>query len=363
MPREDDNGQEKTEDPSGRKLEQSKDEGQVPKSRELPAAMTIAALLLFCYTIGRGFFFELGNMFKYLLGHLSAGEINITIITNSVQESLAGFMPYFWAFCLLMVIAAVSANLAITGLVFSTKSLEIDFTRINPISKFQQIFMSLNSVVELVKSLAKIIIFMLICAMVIYSYFPHIMAMSKLPSSGAIMLLAKIFLEILRNCAVFYLILGIADWAYQKWKFNEDMMMTKQEAKDDFKNTEGDPKVKGQQRRKRMEILSGNMKQEVQGADVVITNPTHFAVAIKYDESRMNAPMVVAKGADYMALQIKKVAKDAGVTVYEAPPLARFLFSTVEIGREIPEEAYKSVAEILVFVFKQKGKYLGKKND
>ncbi len=356
MAGEDENGQEKTEDPSGRKLDKSRDEGQVPKSRDLPAAMTMAAFVLFAYVLGQSLFMQAGTMFKYSFSHLITGDITIIAIMALVKSMVGDILPTLLMLLAILVVAGVVGNLAVTGWVVSSKAVSMDFTKLNPLPKIKSIFFSLNSIVELLKSSLKMLLFILLCVVVIWDHFAVISAMNKLTTMGSAVLLGRILLEMLRNCLIFYVILGVADWAYQKWKYHEDMKMTKQEAKEEYKNTEGDPKIKAQLRRKRIELLKTKAKQAVQGADVVITNPTHYAVALKYDEEKMHAPVLVAKGSDFMAQQIKKIAREAGVSVIESPPLARFLYGTVKIGHEIPEEAYKAVAEILVRVYKTKGK-------
>ena len=149
-----------------------------------------------------------------------------------------------------------------------------------------------------------------------------------------------------------YLVIGIADFAYQKFKFKDDMKMTKQEVKDEYKNTEGDPQIKGRQRRKMQEVSQKRMMQDVPKADVVITNPTHLAVAVQYDADASPAPIVIAKGADFVAQKIKEVAKDNQIEIVENKPLARMLYANVDIGAQIPPELYQAVAEVLVFVYK-----------
>lgn len=170
------------------------------------------------------------------------------------------------------------------------------------------------------------------------------------------MLIGTIVINTGLKIAFAELIVGFADYIYQKWKFKEDMKMTKQEVKDEYKNTEGDPQIKGQQRAKMREASRRRMMQDVPNADVVITNPTHLAVALKYDAGTAQAPVVLAKGADYLALQIKEKAKEADVEIVENKPLARMLYANVEIGEEIPPELYQAVAEILAAVYRLKNK-------
>jgi len=350
--------QEKTEDPSPRKLEEAKKKGEVAKSKEVPAAMTMAALLTFAYIMGGPFFRSIATMFTFFFSNVSSGPFSLAIFVNLFKGGVYAIIPYLAILFALFLFAAVTGNLAVVGFIFSTESLKIDFSRIKPFDKLKEMFASKNSLVELLKNVSKILVFMYLSIDVITDYFPQIMALSKLSHNGIFILLGNAILDLLRNAAIFYFAIGIADWSFQKYSFHEKMKMTKQEVKDEYKNSEGDPQLKGQIKQKRRDILSGSAASEVKGADVVITNPTHFAVAIKYDDAVDVAPRVVAKGADFMAQQIKKVAKEANVKVIEAPPLARFLHRSVEVGDIIPEQAYKAVAEILIQIFKMNNKTL-----
>lgn len=360
MAQENENGQEKTEDASSRKLNEARNKGEVPKSKEVPTAMVMAALLLFTMTIGKAFFFELTGIFIRCYNHMLDGEITIYTLIEIIKITVEGVFPYMVAFVGILMVAGIAGNLAMFGFIFSTESLKIDFTKINPISKMKELFFSINSLIELGKGVLKLVVLMSLLINVLFGYLPQIISMGKLSTMGMMMLFGAILVDMLKWAVLFFVFIAIFDWVYQKWAFSEKMKMTKQETKDEFKNTEGDPQIKSQQRQKRMEMMSNQAQNDVQGADVVITNPTHFAVAIKYNDQTMSAPRVVAKGVDHMAQQIKKVAKEAGVTVYEAPPLARFLHKVVEVGHEIPEEAYKAVAEILIYVFRMKGKLKSK---
>lgn len=172
----------------------------------------------------------------------------------------------------------------------------------------------------------------------------------------AVMLVGSIVLDTGLRISLAYLVLGFADLIYQKWKFHEEMKMTKQEVKDEYKNAEGDPQIKSKQRARMREASQRRMMQDVPKADVVITNPTHYAVALKYDAEEAQAPVVLAKGTDYLALQIKEKAKEADVEIVENKPLARMLYANVEIGEEIPPELYQTVAEILAAVYRLKNK-------
>ena len=176
----------------------------------------------------------------------------------------------------------------------------------------------------------------------------------ELPLKQAIVLIGDIIINTGLKISIVYMIVGIADFAYNKHKFNNDMKMTKQEVKDEFKNTEGDPQIKGRQRRKMQEVSQKRMMQDVPKADVVITNPTHFAVALKYEAKVSSAPVVLAKGEDYLAQKIKEVARENKIEIVENKPLARMLYHNVDVGAEIPPELYQAVAEVLAAVYKAK---------
>ena len=237
----------------------------------------------------------------------------------------------------------------------TAKPLQPKFSKLNPLKGFQKIF-SVNSVVELIKSLAKIGLIVLIC----YNYLKgKEMLLLNLYDMGlmqAISLAAEIMIDLGIRIAAVYMIIALADFAYQRVKFKNDMKMTKQEIKEEYKQQEGDPQIKGQIRQKMREASRRRMMQDLPQADVVITNPTHYAVAIKYDPEVADAPVVIAKGEDYMAARIKEVAKENHIEIVENKPLARMLYANVDIGQVIPPELYQAVADVLAFVYHLKGK-------
>jgi flagellar biosynthetic protein FlhB len=235
------------------------------------------------------------------------------------------------------------------------KPLQPKLSKLNPISGMKKIF-STRKVFELLKSILKLVIM----AVVIISYFSgrqeSIFLLYDIPLKQAIGLMGSFIIDLGIRIAAAYMIIAFADLIYQRRKFHKDMMMTKQEVKDEFKNTEGNPEVKSAQKRRMMQASRRRMMQELPKADVVITNPTHYAVAIRYDADEADAPIVVAKGADYMAQKIKEVAKEHDVEIVENKPLARMLYANVEIGEMVPPELYKAVAEVLAYVYHLKGK-------
>ena len=222
--------------------------------------------------------------------------------------------------------------------------------KFNPINGFKRIFSS-DSVFELLKSILKVLLIIYVAYLSIRNEANDLFILYEIPLIQAIMLCGSIILDTGLKISIVYLVIGIADYIYQKHKFNEDMKMTKQEVKDEYKNTEGNPEIKGRQRQKMREVSQRRMMQDVPKADVVITNPTHYAVALKYDAETSRAPIVLAKGEDFLAQKIKEAAKEHHIEIVENKPLARMLYANVDIGQEIPPELYQAVAEVLAMVY------------
>ncbi|MBR1622771.1 MAG: EscU/YscU/HrcU family type III secretion system export apparatus switch protein, partial [Pseudobutyrivibrio sp.] len=235
------------------------------------------------------------------------------------------------------------------------KPLQPKLSKFNPVSGFKRIF-SKQSIVNLLLAVAKIGLVCYIAYTSIKDQANNLFILYDISLRQALSLIFKIIIDTGIKISIVYIVLGFADYAYQKWKFKDDMKMTKQEVKDEFKNTEGDPQIKGKQRQRMMESSQRRMMQNVPQADVVITNPTHIAVAILYDNTKDEAPRVVAKGEDYLAKKIKDLAKESDVPIVENKPLARALYATVEIDQAIPPELYQAVAEILAVVYTNKNK-------
>ena len=237
----------------------------------------------------------------------------------------------------------------------TTKPLKPKFSKLNPVSGFKK-FLSLNSLVELVKSVLKLAVVGYVVYKYIVDEISQIFILYNISLNQAIGLIGKIVTDLGIRIALLYMLIAFLDYVYQKRKFKKDMKMTKQEVKDEYKNQEGDPQIKGKQKQKMREASMRRMMQQLPEADVVITNPTHYAVAIKYDAEKYDAPYVIAKGEDYLAQRIKDVAKENDIEIVENKPLARMLYANVEEGGLIPPELYQSVAEVLAFVYHLKGK-------
>jgi flagellar biosynthetic protein FlhB len=346
---------EKTEEPTQRKKEESRKKGQVAKSAELSSVFVILAAFVALKSAGSYMYGKLSGYMRVMFGELNVqGDFNIEsihwVILNAGMVFLETVMPVLLA---VLVVSVVVSFLQV-GFNFAPELIMPQFGRLNPISGFGRIF-SKRSVVELLKSLLKITV----VGYFIYRYLrqeairiPALM-MSELEASFAV--LAALIYDLAFQIALVILILAILDYGYQWWEHMQNLKMSKQEVKEEMKQTEGNPQIKGKIREKQRAMAMRRMMAEVPKADVVVTNPTHFAVAIKY-EAGMEAPVVIAKGSDFIAQRIREIAKENDVTIVENKPLAQALFKSAEIGDLIPPDLYKAVAEVLAYVYRLKRK-------
>ncbi len=352
-------GGEKTEPATAKKLRDAREEGKVAKSKELTSAFDLIVLFLvlkvfISFVGGRmlslfsSIYNKIPEFVKINSKQLSSQAVN-SFVTDLVLKWLVIVAPFF----ICGVVITILISIIQVGWKITTKPMEPKLSKFNPINGFKRIF-SKDSLFELVKSIIKIVLIVYIAYTSIKDHANQLFILYDLTLSQAVGLVGGIILDTGLKISIVYLIVGVADYAFQRHKFNEDMKMTKQEVKDEFKNTEGDPTVKGQQRKRMQEASQRRMMQDVPQADVVITNPTHFAVALKYDADKSTAPIVVAKGEDFLAQKIKEIARENSVEIVENKPLARMLYANVEIGAEIPPELYQAVAEVLAMVYHMK---------
>lgn len=354
-------GGEKTEPATAKKLKDARDEGQVAKSKELSAAIDLIALFL----VLKGFISYIGdnliNIFPVIYKKMpdiindSAGGMSIfsatTVVNNVMLVILKILAPVF----IIGVLCCILINIFQVGWKVTTKPMRPKASKINPLSGFKRIF-SKDSLFELVKSIAKIVLIAYVAYSSIKDHQNELFLLYDIPLMQVVILIGTIVIDAGLRISLVYLVVGITDWLYQKHKFKEDMKMTKQEVKDEYKNTEGNPEIKGRQRSKMREASQRRMMQNLPTADVVITNPTHLSVAIKYDADKNSAPVVIAKGEDYLAMKIREIARENNIEIVENKPLARMLYANVDIGAEVPPELYQAVAEVLAFVYSLKNK-------
>ena len=349
-------GGEKTEPATEKKLTDARKEGQVAKSRELVQALSLLAvfivLKIWAGLMGRYFmnsfrtnYTRMKEMTTFVGGEISISDFCRLLNSNILNMALL-VAPLFIA----GLVVAVIGDLYQVKWRPTAKPLRPKLSKLNPISGFKRIF-SASKLIELLKSLLKLLILGYMVYTTLKGQFSVLFTLFDMDLISAVAIIGDITINLGLKISALYIVIGLADFGYQKWKFAEDMKMTKQEVKDEWKNAEGDPAIKSKQKQRMMEASRRRMMQAVPSADVVITNPTHFAVAIKYDVTIFDAPYVVAKGEDFLAARIKDRAAEAGVDIVENKPLARMLYYNVDLGSPIPPELYQTVAEILAAIY------------
>lgn len=348
-------GGEKTEPATAKKLSDARSEGQVCKSRELDQAATLVALFLSLKVLisfmGGNFLQIFHDVYNKIPETASARELNHVVVMSYMQQAVWASIKLAGPFFAVGVAVSFLINIVQVKWKISTKPLKPKPDKFNPINGFKRMF-SKDSLFELVKSIAKITLILIIAYTTLRSHVEEIFLLYNITLQQAIAEIGTLVIDVGFRISIIYCLIGAVDYIYQRHKFNEDMKMTKQEVKDEMKNSEGDPQIKSKQRQRMQEASRRRMMQDVPKADVVITNPTHYAVALKYDAGTGTAPVLVAKGADLVAQRIKEIAKENHVEIVENKPLARMIYTNVEIGREIPPELYQAVAEILAAVYR-----------
>lgn len=349
---------EKTEEPTPKKLEDARKKGQTMKSQDVTTAATLLVffvlLKLLIPFIGGRFMDD----FPATVGRIadfSAQEFTVNRACSILGEALKQILLICLPFFVVSYVVTVVSILVQVKWKVSTEPMKPKFDKFNPVQGMKRLF-SKDKLMDLFKSLAKLAVLLY----VVYSYLKNqwttVFDMYHFTLAQALEIIGNVVVDVGLRISLCFVAIAAIDFFYQKWKFRQDMMMTKQEVKDEYKNAEGDPKVKSQQRARMQQASQRRMMQELPKADVVITNPTHLAVALRYDRDSDQAPVVVAKGADYLAQKIKDVARENQVEIVENKPLARMLYQNVELGAQIPPELYQMVAEILAYVYGLKGR-------
>lgn len=343
-------GQEKTEDPTSRRLEDARQKGDVMKSMEVPSAAVLLFGLLGLFVL-KGFMFDqlMLNLHHYL-SNLHLIVINRNNMTALTRDAMVSFAFMVGPVMLVIMLAALIGNYAQVGVLFTTEKIVPKYEKIDPIQGFKRMF-SLQTMATTIKSILKLVLIGWISYVEIMKNLHGLMPLMDQQPMAIFIFYVRVSFWIFFKASLLIVLLAILDWVFQRWQFMKKMKMSKQEVKEEAKMTEGDPHVKGRIRSIQMEMARKRMMSEVPGADVVITNPTRLAVAIKYENGAMTAPIVVAKGAGVIAHRIKELAKENNVPLVEDKPLARALFKNVEIGQEIPANLFQAVAEILAHVY------------
>ena len=344
-----DNDQERTEQASSRRREQARQEGNFASSKEVSTLFMVGAGVMVLYFSGLWMFSGLADVMKKCF-HVYRGELTVKELHSIFQDLSFSFLMIIAPALLIPILGAISYVVQ-NGINFTAKPLEPDFKKINPISGFKKI-VSINALAELVKSILKISVLTYVVFLAVRDEWVNMPMLIDMEVSASVAYIARVSFAIMVKTVWVLVVIAALDYAYQRWNFEKGLRMSKQEIKEESKETEGDPIIKARIKSMQREMARKRMMTDVPKADVVVTNPTHIAVAIRYDREKGNAPIVVAKGAGHIAEKIREIARKHGVPVLENKPLARTLYKTVRIGMEIPAGLYKAVAEVLAYVYK-----------
>lgn len=346
----------KTEKATPKKRQDARKKGQVVKSQDISAAFLLLTIFLLLYFWAPSM---LESLFSFFHQSIEKNMLIDTLNQDTVMEIYSQSLLEMGKIALPILLAAmvigVASNFFQFGFLFTTEQLKFDLKKIDPIKGIKKII-SLRAIINLIKSLLKVTFIGTVTALIIWMNFEDVLSLA-LHNPWEILTIVASLTGIMGIAASLILILiGVLDYVYEKYEYEKQLKMSKQDIKDEYKNAEGDPKIKSKIKQRQREMAMRRMMQEVPNADVVITNPTHYAIVLKYDENDMEAPKVVAKGTDFVAQKIKLIAKENNVVMVENRPLARAMYDKVEIGDFVPEEFFKAVAEILAYVYRIKRK-------
>lgn len=345
----------KTEEPTPKRLDEARKKGQIALSRELNTWLMLLAGTLIIGIMAGPFMTELMMFMRGFIEH--AGDLPQAPggLRETVGASFWKVMGMMAVPMLVLMFIAFIGPFAQVGPLFAPEVIKMDIGKISPLKGFKRLF-SMRSIVEFLKGLAKMGIVGFVGVLILLPFYDKLEHLVGIPIPTMMDEMLALVLRLMAGVLVVLLIVAVMDVLYQRTEHMKKMRMSKQELKDEYKQSEGDPQVKGKLRQLRAEKARQRMMANVPNSTVVITNPTHYAVALKYEPDTMEAPICVAKGIDAIALRIRDVAKENKVTIYENPPLARTLYSVIEIDETVPQEHYKAVAEVISFVFRQQGK-------
>ncbi|OTQ56612.1 flagellar biosynthesis protein FlhB [Gilliamella apis] len=348
----DDSDLDKSEQPTDSKLKKAKEKGQIPRSRELTSLMILLVGILLFWVMGTHFVSKLKAIIQHAMLVAHRTDDDKQIIFNLINLLTVGFwaiLPIFVG----LVIVAIIAPLSVGGLLFSLQSIKPNLGKLNPISGFKRLF-SLRIFSELFKSILKVVLIAFAAALFLIHQFPNMLALPSMYLNNALSQVMQLLIYASLLIVLALIPMVGFDIFYQIWSNLKKLKMSKQEVKDEFKEQEGNPQIKGRIRQMQQAIARRRMMKDVPKANVIVTNPTHYAVALQYDEKTMSAPKILAKGTDNIASKIKQIAQEHQIPQLEAPPLARALYRHGEIGKSIPAELYAAVAQILAWVYQLK---------
>jgi flagellar biosynthetic protein FlhB len=347
---ENDKDQERTEQATPKRREESREKGQVAKSREVSSAAILAACLIYFHFNASGMMNQIQEVIRWIFMESARQDFNIQamhrLITGLAFKTMILMIPLF----LTVLAIGVLSNVIQVGILFSAEPILPKLSKIDPIQGFQRLF-SLKSLVELFKNILKMSVVGIVAYQTVKKEIIVLPTLMDQSVSGILIYIGRTSYRIMGLACIVLIMLAILDYAYQRWEHEKSLRMSKKDIRDEYKHTEGDPVIKGRIKRQQREMARKRMMANVPRADVVITNPTHLAVALRYDSEKMIAPVVIAKGAGFIAEKIKEISKVHSIPVIENKPLAQVLYKIVDVDQVVPENLYKAVAEILAYVY------------
>ncbi|MGB9682390.1 MAG: flagellar biosynthesis protein FlhB [bacterium] len=344
---------ERTEQATPRRREEVRKKGQVAQSLELLSAITFVAGITVIGSLVHTMYTQLSGMLVRYLGHMSTFSLTVQSTRKIIQDIVYQFVIILLPILGVVFIVSLLVGFAQTGFLFSSSAITPELSRINPLAGFKRIF-SKRSLVELLKSIAKIAILGVLGYSFVLGMQKDIFSLWKVPLPDTPQFIIGNILRFSQQAGIFLLALGLADYLFQRREFESSIRMTKEELKEELKETEGDPLIRSRIKQKQRELATRRMMQEVKKADMIVANPTEYAVALRYEPKSMKAPVVIAKGARLMAQRIKAEGRRWNIPIIVNPPLAQMLYKLVEIGDEIPPRLYQAVAEVLAYVYRRR---------
>lgn len=347
---------EKTEKATPKKRQDARKKGQVLKSQDVSAAISLLILFLLLIFLAPMMFEGLYSFFiQQLSKNMLIETFNADVVMQMYSDSIVEMAKIILPIMAVAVVVGVGANYLQFGFLFTTETLKLDLKKIDPIKGIKKII-SVRAIINLLKSVLKISLIGTATAIVIVVNLENVLSLAFHSPWDILVTVAKLVAYMGIAASLVLLIISLLDYIYEKFEYEKQLKMSKQDIKDEYKNSEGDPLIKSKIKQRQREMAMSRMMQEIPSADVVITNPTHYAIVLKYDEDSMDAPTIVAKGTDFIAQKIKLIAKENNIIMVENRPLARSMYDQVEIGDQVPEEFFKAVAEILAYVYRIKRK-------
>lgn len=355
---ESESGQERTEEASAKRLSEARERGEVPRSRELGTMLALMAATGVLWASGDAFLKPIRDAMRSDFQVEHAIRLTDVAITQALREALLAMLVALAPFLLVSAVVAVLGSIALGGWNFSAEAAGFKWNRIDPVAGVGRMF-SVKSAVELVKATVKFLLLLGIATAMLWHDAPALLQLASMPIEAAIAMTATLCFKAFLVVAGGTVLIAAVDVPFQLWEYGRNLRMTRQELREESRESDGSPEVKGRIRSLQQELARRRMMEEVPKADVVVTNPEHYAVALRFDPASMSAPLLVAKGADEVAFRIRAVAREAGVTILEAPPLARAVYHTTKLNHEIPAGLYLAVAQVLAYVFQLRGRRPG----